>query len=92
MTAERMFPVLRGDDRDEYRRIGAPQYVPWTLLAPHEARALRNHDQSLETLASRGGLGLCEMVAILEDRRWRKMDQGEALTRLKEHIARHEAP
>lgn len=65
--AERMFPVLM--DYTELRRFpGCPREVPWSLLAPHEKRAKRNHDQSLEKLASRGGLGVTEMLAVLEDR------------------------
>jgi hypothetical protein len=52
--------------------------VPWSLIAPHEAQAQRNHSQSLERLAERGGLGSCEAVAVLEDRRWCRMAPGEA--------------
>jgi hypothetical protein len=53
--------------------------VPWKVVAPHERQAQINHDQSLETLASRGGLTLCELAAVLEDRPWRKMDDDAAL-------------
>jgi hypothetical protein len=41
--------------------------VPWSLVEPHRAQALRNHSQSLETLASRGGLGLAELYYVLRD-------------------------
>lgn len=71
--------------------------IPWELIAPHERQALRNHDQNLETLASRGGLSPCEAVAILEDadyrKRWPKPIQSpeemvahntEAINRLRE--------
>lgn len=42
--------------------------VPWGLLEPHEAQAIHNHGQTLETLAARGGLGTEEMVPIIEGR------------------------
>ena len=66
---ERMFPVLAGGDGKEYGKLGMPRSVPWRLLAPHEEQAKRNHDQDLERLASRGGLGPLEMRAIVEGRR-----------------------
>lgn len=56
-----MFPVLQGK---------TIKRVPWAMLTPHEPQALINHDQSLERLAQRGGLGADEMIFILEDRGW----------------------
>lgn len=53
-------PILRNPD---YR-------LPWALIAPHEAQAQRNHGQSLEKLAYRGGLSFSEAAAIMEDRKW----------------------
>lgn len=71
----RMFPVLWGQrSREEkalWEKLGCPKEVPWHILAPHEAQAHKNHSQSLETLARRGGLSPSEMLAILEDRRFR---------------------
>ena len=51
----RQYPVL-GD-------LGARQkeYIPWVI---------RNHTQTLEQLAARGGLGWVEIVWILLDKRW----------------------
>lgn len=46
--------------------------VPWEIIAPHEAQAKTNHGQTLERLRERGGLGAAEVVAILEDRPWRR--------------------
>lgn len=43
--------------------------VPWDLIAPHEAQAIANHEQSLEELARRGGLSPNEMMCVLEDKR-----------------------
>jgi len=44
--------------------------VPFAMLVPHEAQAMRNHGQTLERLAQRGGLGTSEALDILEGRGW----------------------
>lgn len=62
-----------------------PDTIPWDQIAPHEAQALQNHDgQTLDHLAGRGGLSACEMIAVLEDRKWRRMQDGESTIRLLE--------
>lgn len=68
--------------KDIYARC--PREVPWSLVEPHEAQVIRNHQQTLERLAQRGGLGPDELVAVLEDRRWRDMPEREAVDRLVE--------
>lgn len=82
----RMFPILRGYGRAERTAmLGCPTSVPWDLLAPHEAQALRNHGgQSLERLAERGGLSPAELVAVVEDRAFRSMPLEEAVARVRE--------
>jgi len=40
------------------------------MLEPHERQAQRNHQQTLEELADRGGLDPSEMMRVLEDRKW----------------------
>ena len=44
--------------------------IPWGVIAPHEAQAQSNHGQTLDRLASRGGLGVSEALDIIEGRRW----------------------
>ena len=56
-----------------------PQFVPWDLVAPHESQAKRTHDQSLARLNERGGLSICELAAVLEDRPWKQMSTEAAL-------------
>ena len=63
------FPILNG------QRLLS---IPWEMIEKHEPQALRNHKQSLETLARRGGLSACEVVAVIEGRRWERMDDAEA--------------
>ena len=56
-TQERQFTIMR------YGQI------PWSVIAPHEAQALRNQGgQTLERLQERGGLSPEEALAVLEDR------------------------
>lgn len=83
---ERIFPIMAlsyhaAEQVKELRTAGTTHIViglPWDLIAPHEAQAQRNHSQSLERLAERGGLGTCEAVAVLEGRRWHRMSHAEA--------------
>ncbi len=93
MGSERMFPVLMNMHRREWLALGCPEAVPWSLLAPHEARAMRNHGrQSLETLSRRGGLDPTEMVAVIENREWHPMSLVAAVARLKGAMERTTTP
>lgn len=86
---ERMFPIIWPDrraSRQFWEALGCPTSVPWAMLAPHERQARENHDQSLQRLAERGGLSPCEMLAVLEDRRWRGMPDTEAVPALVEAV------
>ncbi len=60
MADQVFFPIqvgLPGDCRG---------FIPWAMIAPHEPQALHNHgQQSLATLARRGGLSPSEAVAVL---------------------------
>lgn len=66
--------------------------VPWALVAPHEGQAQKNHYQSLERLAQRGGLSHSELCAVLEDREWRSMLDHEAVATVVEHVSRFNGP
>jgi hypothetical protein len=86
------FKVLLSHGRKQVEvmlAIGCPRDVPWSLMAPHERQANRNHDQTLERLNERGGLAPCEMVAVIEDRPWRKMDDIAAVETLLRHLRNH---
>lgn len=88
---ERRFPILLSErERKIASSLGCPLDVPWALLAPHEAQAASNHGgQTLDTLASRGGLGPDEMVAVIEGRKWRFMLLSDSVARLLLLIASH---
>lgn len=88
---ERPFPVLGDADR---RLIPS---VPWSIVAPHEAQAYRNHGgQSLERLAERGGLCLSELAAVLYDRPWRSLPLPDAALLVRAFLpapgGHHDAP
>lgn len=85
-----------GKKRRMYPIIGTypKEYIPWDMLTPHEAQALRNHNQTLERLAERGGLAWIEVISILEDKPWSKtpmLPSDEARRIVLERVAAWEA-
>ena len=75
--------------------LGCPRSVPWDMLNEHRRQCFANHGQTPERLAERGGLAPSEMVAVLEDRRFRAMTNSDAVSRLNDLVeswkAAHEA-
>lgn len=65
MSTERQFPVLESMHRILPK---LPISVPWSVM--REDRALKNHSQTLERLAQRGGLSWSELECIINDRAW----------------------
>lgn len=53
MTPPESFPLITTMAQ---RRAGCPTAVPWSAVEPHRGQAFRNHGQTLEQLAGRGGL------------------------------------
>lgn len=67
--SDRTFPVLWPGDRKHktaLEALGCPRTVPWAFIAEHADACARNHDQSPEVLASRGGLAPNEILAVIE--------------------------
>lgn len=63
----KMFPVLRYYGKDT--PADCPTSIPWAMLSPHEAQAMKNHSgQTLARLAERGGMSAGEIMSVLEDR------------------------
>lgn len=81
--------ILSGEIEKPYPVLGGRQkeYIPFGVLAPHEEQALINHGQSLERLAERGGLGWSEMLAILEDRKFKNIEESLAKKRVLEYVS-----
>lgn len=63
MPIENM-PVMRGKNIKS---------IPMRLLQPYEEQALRNHSQSLQRLAERGGMNACEILGIIRGLRWSQL-------------------
>lgn len=67
------------------------QSVPWALVEPYREQAYKNHQQSLEELHKRGGLGIDELYAILHNYNYSfvmntKLDEKEFLEYIFERI------
>lgn len=95
---QRTFPVLWNRWQREGKALeaaGCPKRVPWEFVAEHRAQCLRNHEQTPERLAERGGLGVAEMVYIVRDEHWPRggqvMTELEALPELRRLLEAWEA-
>ena len=64
-------------------------YIPWSEIEPHRDQAKKNHWQTLEQLAERGGLDPVEMFAVMNDIPWSfrlgKMSDCHAIEWLREN-------
>lgn len=74
----RQFPIALDD---------VVKSIPWHLLEPHAAQAIKNHGKTLETLAAQGGLSPEEALAIIEARPWERMGFSEARRQLLDYVA-----
>lgn len=69
--------------------VRCPREIPFALVAAHESQTRKNHYQSVERLAARGGLTPSELMAILEDREWQLMDDQIAIDQLLQYLEEH---
>ena len=97
--SERQFPLLWPYGTEEIRQLeelACPRRVPWSFVKKAEARIVSNHDQSLDTLARRGGLDPVELMFAFDGRdiidiMKGKYDLADVVQRLRKELARHEA-
>lgn len=66
-------------DRPMFPILGTKALIDWQLVADHNKQAKENHYQSVQQLASRGGLSWDELHAVLHNRKWQKMDANTAM-------------
>ena len=85
LAAPKLFPIM-----GKLTGTHLPS-IPWAAIAPSELQARRNHDQTLDRLAERGGLSPSEAIAVLEGRHWHSMDWDESVRRLNEIVAERSA-
>ena len=93
MTGARTFPILLSWD-ERRKNPDVKRNLPWDFIAPHEKQAQANHYQTLERLAQRGGLSWMEMLAVLMDLDFRRINpkanhEAHVLKLLKEWEAVH---
>ena len=89
------FPIMSEFNREKYEVTKESSYlpqmfIPWEMIAPHEAQSKTNHKQTLKRISERGGFGRCEAIAVLEDRKWTPMDCETADRQLKEMVRQWE--
>lgn len=79
------FPVmLNYYERKELSHLACPTSVPWAFVEQFEHTVKYFHDQTLERLAQRGGLGPCELMAAITNRKaWWKEPEEKAVVALK---------
>lgn len=65
---------LEGKLNRQFPILGTNESIPWNIIAPHEKQALCNHGQTLQRLAERGGLDYVELLSVLEDRPFSRMN------------------
>jgi hypothetical protein len=73
MPDEKRFPILfqcRTPQEERALRAVAPRSVPWGFVTEHERQCQRNHSQTVQRLAERGGLSPAELVHVLRDEQW----------------------
>ena len=62
------FPILESCVRRcREQHFSSPLVVSFDLVKRHEAQAMKNHSQSVERLAERGGLSWLELLLVLTD-------------------------
>jgi len=69
---ESVFPVMLGHT-PKYRDYQGVMSVPFQLVDDHCAQCMRNHGQTPQRLAQRGGLDPWELLAVVTDRSWREV-------------------
>lgn len=65
--ARKQFPIL---DHCTFKFEKKFHSLPWDMLAPHAKQAEKNHSQTLERLAERGGLSYKEAYCVINDLYW----------------------
>jgi len=80
MQARRKYPVLGTQGQAK---------VDWQFVEDHAKQAYENHRQTVERLAERGGLSWCELCAVVQDRKWSKMETADAIEQVRAAEARY---
>lgn len=60
------FPILFSPSDKRHKN----EFIPWEIIETHREQAIKNHGQTLERLAERGGLSYRELYAVLNDKEY----------------------
>lgn len=82
MDDERKFKVLKNPRTPSI----CPDSIPWAMVEPHREQARKNHYQTLEQLDYRGGLGVNELYAVLQNQRHEYISEERAIKFLLDEI------
>lgn len=82
------FPIM---SRRSTRQNVIIRSVKLAMMLEHQQQALRNHDQTIQRLAERGGLDPAEAIAVLLDRKYEYESEGAALLKLDAFVDEWEA-
>ena len=81
------YPILQGQTDEAYearrKHTPYPRSVPWDLVKDHDDQAQTNHSQTLEHLASRGGLSPMELWCVVHDTRFYDAKRNQGMTEAK---------
>jgi hypothetical protein len=78
----RMFPV-NIDYVYRKKHEDCPSGIPWHVIKEYEEQAIKNHTQTLNGLAKRGGLSPTEIYAVMHNRKWQVMKEQDAIDYLR---------
>lgn len=87
---DRQFPIMLGWENRNNKTLR--RSIPWAAIVPHEPQAIKNHSQSLERLAQRGGLSPQEAIAVISGLGYGdlpQIDDAEAVAKLTQIVGDH---
>jgi lambda repressor-like predicted transcriptional regulator len=61
----KLFPIMA--KYGGHAKVKTTDYIPFEVLIPHKEQAFKNHGQTLERLAERGGLSYAELLDVLKN-------------------------
>lgn len=65
------FPIMLPADAKQRAALlaaGCPEFVPWALISKHKHTLSISHSSDMLQLQERGGLGIVELIRLLEER------------------------
>lgn len=67
LTPEQIKELWKNKFEKSFPILGTDETIPWQVMGNHRGRAIKNHYQSIERLAERGGLTWYETYCVLNE-------------------------